>query len=431
MRAWRSPSRFDVMADDDHAVGNAGLVLTAIVAERLGIETLADRLVDLGDRPGSSRPGRKILTLAQAIVADGDCIDDVEMLRAGATEQVLGHKAMASSTCGTFLRSFTFGHIRQLDQLSAEILGRAWAAGAGPGDAPMTMDLDSTVCEVHGHAKQGAAYGYTRVLGLHPLMATRADNGEVLHVRQRKGSATTGRGADRFVDELAGRVRRAGASGPLTLRADSGFHSAKVIAACRRHRIAFSITVQQTSVVKDAIAAIDENAWVAIDYTDGGLAEVAETTYNGDRLIVRRTRLVGRQARLWPEWRHHAFVTDRAGTTVALDADHRNHAVVELAIRDLKEGAGWNHSPSGKFLANAAWIVIGALAHNLLRWVAALGLHHRGPIVAKTIRRRLITIPGRITRSARRDQLHVARRWPWRRQFLTAAVRLRTLPLIR
>ena len=431
MSASRTPSRFDVMADDDHAVANAGLVLTAIVAERLGIEALADQLVDLGDRPGASRPGRKILTLAQAIVADGDCIDDVALLWAGATEQVLGHRAMAASTCGTFLRSFTFGHVRQLDQLSAEILERAWAAGAGPGDAPMTIDVDSTICEVHGDQKQGAAYGYTRVLGLHPLLATRADTGEVLHVRQRKGSANTGRGAERFVNELAGRVRRAGATGPLTLRADSGFHSAKVIAACRRHRIAFSITVNQTSVVKDAIAAIDEDTWVPIDYTDGGLAEVAETTYKGDRLIVRRTRLVGRQARLWPEWRHHAFVTNRVGNPVGLDADHRNHAVVELAIRDLKEGAGWNHSPSGKFLANAAWIVIGAIAHNLLRWVTALGLAHRGPVVAKTIRRRLITIPGRITRTARRDQLHLPRRWPWRRQFLTAVVRLRNLPLTR
>ena len=316
-------------------------------------------------------------------------------------------------------------------ELSGEILARAWSAGAGPGDGPMTIDVDSTVCEVHGDTKQGAAYGYTRVLGLHPLMATRADTGEVLHVRQRKGSANTGRGAERFVNELAGRVRRAGATGPLSLRADSGFHSSKVMAACRRHHIAFSITVNQTSVVKDAIAGIDPASWVSIDYTDAGMAEVAETLYHGDRLIVRRTRLVGSQATLWPEWRHHAFVTDRAGPAVSLDADHRDHAVIELAIRDLKEGAGWNHSPSGKFLANAAWILIGTLAHNLLRWVAALGLDHRGPVVAKTLRRRLITVPARLTRSARRDQLHLPRRWPWRDQFLTAAIRLRNLVLTR
>jgi hypothetical protein len=428
MRSLHSPAALDVTADDDHAVANAGLVLTAMLAERLGIETLADGLVDLGDRPGASRPGRKILTLVQAIVADGDCIDDVEVLRAGATEAVLGHKAMAPSTCGTFLRSFTFGHVRQLDQLSAEILRRAWAAGAGPGAEAMTIDMDSTVCEVHGYAKGGAAYGYTRVLGHHPLLATRADTGEVLHVRQRKGSANTGRGAERFVNELAGRVRRGGATGPLTLRADSGFHSTKVMAACRRHNMRLSITVNQTTVVRAAIAAIDETAWTPIDYPETGAAEVAETTYKGDRLIVRRTRLVGHQARLWPEWRHHAFVTDRQGTAIDLDVEHRRHTVVELAIRDLKEGAGWNHSPSGQFLANAAWIVMGALAHNLLRWVAALGLGHHGPLVAKTMRRRLITVPGRITRSARRRQLHLPRRWPWRHQFLAAAARPQNLP---
>ena len=195
--------------------------------------------------------------------------------------------------------------------------------------------------------------------------------------------------------------------------------------------MAFSVTVNQTSVVKDAIATIDGKDWVVIDYTDAGRAEVAETTYQGHRLIVRRTRLVGHQARLWPEWRYHAFITDRVGTAVFLDADHRDHAVIELAIRDLKEGAGWNHSPSGKFLANAAWIVIGALAHNLLRWVAALGLDHHRPVAAKTMRRQLITVPGRITRSARRSQLHLPRRWPWRRQFLTAVEQLRNLPHIR
>jgi hypothetical protein len=428
MRSLHSPSGLVVTTDDDHAVANAGLVLSAVLAERLGIEALADRLVDLGDRPAAARPGRKILTLAQAIVADGDCIDDVGVLRAGSTETVLGHRAMAASTCGTFLRSFTFGHIRQLDQLAGEVLARAWAAGAGPGAAPMTIDVDSTITEVHGYAKQGAAYGYTRTLGLHPLVATRAETGEVLHVRQRKGSANTGRGAERFVNELAGRVRRAGAIGELTLRADSGFHSAKVIAACGRHRIRFSITVNQTSRVKDAIAGIDATAWVGIDYTDEGIAEVAETVYNDHRLIVRRTRLVGAQARLWPDWRHHAFVTDRTGDALDLDIDHRRHAVVELAIRDLKEGAGWNHSPSGKFLANAAWIVIGALAHNLLRWVAALGLDHHGPVVAKTVRRQIITVPGRLTRSARKHRLHLPSRWPWANHIIVAVDRLQALP---
>lgn len=293
----------------------------------------------------------------------------------------------------------------------------------------MTIDMDSTVTEVHGHAKQGASYGYTRQLGYHPILATRADTGEVLHVRQRKGSANTGRGAERFVNEVVGRVRRAGAAGPLTMRADSGFHSAKVIAACQRHDVRFSITVNQTQPVKAAIGAIDPAAWADIDYTVGGAAQVAETIYKGHRLIVRRTRLVGRQAALWPDWRYHAFVTDRPGDATALDADHRDHAVVELAIRDWKEGAGLNHAPSGRFFANAAWVVLGSIAHNLLRWVAALGLAHHGPVVAKTLRRRFITVPGRITRSARRRRLHIPRRWPWAPAFLAALARLRSIRL--
>jgi len=292
----------------------------------------------------------------------------------------------------------------------------------------VTIDLDSTICEVHGHHKGGAAYGYTRQLGYHPLLATRADTGEVLHVRQRTGRAACGRGAERFVNELAGRVRRAGAAGQLTLRADSGFWSAKVLAACRRHRIRFSITVRQTSTVAAAIAAIPEHAWTDIDYTDGGQAQVAETTLGPDRLVVRRTRLLGAQATLWPDWRYHAFVTDRPGSAVELDTDHRRHAVCELAIRDLKHGAGLGHCPSGSFLANAAWLVITTLAHNLLGWVATIGLGVSGQVVAKTLRHRLLTLPGRLTRSARRRRLHLPADWPWAEQFLDALARLRALP---
>jgi hypothetical protein len=292
----------------------------------------------------------------------------------------------------------------------------------------MTIDLDSTICEVHGHHKGGAAYGYTRVLGYHPLLATRADTGEVLHARQRTGRAASGRGAERFVNELAGRVRRAGANGQLTLRADSGFWSAKVLAACRRHDIRFSITVRQTTTVAAAIAAIGEHAWADIDYPDGGVAQVAETTLGPDRLIVRRTRLTGPQATLWPDWRYHAFVTDRQGSAVWLDADHRRHAVCELAIRDLKDGAGLRHCPSGVFLANAAWLVIATLAHNLLRWVATIGLAS-ADLMAKTLRRRLLHLPGRLTRSARWRLLHLPTDWPWADRFLTALARLRAIPL--
>jgi Transposase DDE domain group 1 len=174
---------------------------------------VVDQQVDLGGRPGAHRPGPKVLTLVHAILAGADCIHDADVLRTGSTAEVLGHQVMAPSTIGTFLRSFTFGHVRQLDRVAETIMGRAWAAGAGPGEAPLTIDLDATVCEVHGHHQGGAAYGSTRQLGDHPLLATRADTGEVLHARQRTGRAASGRGAERFVVELAGRVRRGGATG--------------------------------------------------------------------------------------------------------------------------------------------------------------------------------------------------------------------------
>jgi hypothetical protein len=262
------------------------------------------------------------------------------------------------------------------------------------------------------------------------LLATRADTGEVLHVRFRKGSANTGRGAERFVREVIGRVRRAGATGVLFLRADSGFWSKKVIKACRDHEVGYSITVRQVKAVKTAIAGIDEGAWTGIDYTIGGDAEVAECPYGDEhRLVVRRTRIRGAQAELFANWRHHAFITDNTANTVEADAEHRAHAVVELAIRDLKDGAGLDHCPSGQFQANGAWAVLATVAHNLLRWVHLIGTDTVGPVVAKTIRRRLLTVPGRLTRGGRQHQLHLPARWPWRTEFLTTLDRLRAIPL--
>jgi hypothetical protein len=245
--------RIDVTFDDDHAVADAGLILTGTLLGRLGLEAATDELVDVG-----YRPGRKLATLVHTLVAGGDCIDDVALLRAGATERVLGHDTVASSTVGTWLREFTFGHVRQLDRVTETMLTRAWAAGAGPGDEHMFIDMDSTICEVHGYAKHGASYGYTKTKGYHPLLATRAGTGEMLHGRMRKGSAGSGRGGQRFVRETIGRVRRAGATGELTLRADAGFWSRKVSQACVDHGIGFSITVPRHKVIRTAIESIDE-----------------------------------------------------------------------------------------------------------------------------------------------------------------------------
>ena len=390
-------------------------------------------------RVGGARPGRKVMTLVHAMVAGGTHIDHADMLRAGATAGVLGHRVMAPSTLGTFLRSFTFGHVRQLEAVIGRTLQRAWGLGAGPGSKPLTIDIDSTICEVHGAHKHGAAYGYTKVLGYHPLLATRADTGEVLHARMRKGSANTQRGARRFIEELIARVRRAGATGQLTVRVDSGFWSNDTIATLTRLDVRYTMAVRtNTKQVAAAIATIAEQAWEEIEYTPDGQAQVAEcahTTGKADkavtrRLIVRRTRLVDtRQLKLWPDWRHHAFLTDCDGTAVEIDQFHRRHAVVELAIKDLKEGAGLQHVPSGNFHANSAWLQCAVLAHNLIRWTAILGNARVGEqlIVARTIRTRLLTIPGRIVNRAGQRTLRLPTHWPWATAFTTALDTLRTL----
>jgi len=346
---------------------------------------------------------------------------------------------MAPSTLGTFLRAFTFGHIRQLDAVIAESIRRAWSLGAGPGSSAVTMDLDSTICEVHGKLKQGAAYGYTRVLGYHPLIATWAKTGEVLHARLRKGSSQ--RGHKRFVEELIARVRRAGATGALTLRADSGFFSYALIDTLVRLGVAYSITVTINAQVRACIDAIDESAWRTITYPDAGVAQVAETIYVSGvrgkrrqlRLIVRRSRLTEtRQAALWPEWRHHAFVTDVALDTVEADAFHRAHAGIELAIRDLKEGAGLEHCPSGHFFANAAWLACAVLAHNLIRWSARLGDVHPDDqlTVARSVRTRVLALPGRLVNRSGAIVLRLPECWPWATTFIRALEQIRALPLL-
>ena len=287
----------------------------------------------------------------------------------------------------------------------------------------MTVDLDSTVCEVHGRDKQGAAYGHTKVLGYHPLVAVRSDTGEVLHSRMRSGSSQ--RGNVHFARETLARLRRLAADAAVTVRADAGFFSYDMIAAIGAHNACYSITIPQNAKVKAAIAAIDDD-WASIEYTRGGEAQVAETTITagrrsdklrGDdakpaklRLIVRRTRLLGAQAELWPNWRYHCFVTDRHDLdTKAADANHRAHATVELAIRDLKESAGLSRCPSERFPANGAWLACCVLAHNLARWTARLDRAHptRQLTVAATIHNRLLTVPGRLVNHSGRHRLRL------------------------
>jgi hypothetical protein len=417
--------------DDERAVSDAGVTVVATLANRLGIEALAGRVVRLRrDRPGAANAGRKVMAILFAMVLGADSIDDCEVLRAGRTRRLLGGWMPAPSTLGTFLRAFTFGHVRQLDALLGETLVRAWRAGAGPGEGRLVIDVDSFVGEVCGRLKQGAAYGYTKLLGYHPILATRADTREVLHVRLRKGSVNTQKGMLRFTDELIARVSRAGATGVKLLRADSGFWNTKVFKRLETAGWQYSIGVRMQKGLREAVEAIDKSAWKRIeDYPKEGEAQIAETVYGGRRLIVRRTRLIGPQAELWPDWRHFAFITNRTEEITVVEAEHRDHAVVEQVIVDLKEQA-LAHFPSGEFNANGAWTVLGALAHNLLRWTQLIGLPDSTVRAARTLRRRLLQIAGRLTRHGRSWTLHLPARWPWHGDYITALARIRALPAI-
>ncbi len=261
----------------------------------------------------------------------------------------------------------------------------------------------------------------------------------MIKARLREGRAHTARGAAHFLTETIGRVRYAGASGQLTMRADSGFYAHAVVGVCRRMYVRFSITIRQSPAIRRAIEAIPDEAWTPIPYWMAGGADVAETVYTpfkGEqdavpvRLIVRRVKPTpGSQLALFALYDFHAFITDRDGGTLELEADHRRHAEIENAIRDLKYGMGLNHLPSGSFPANGAWLAVQVIAHNLARWTARLGLGE-GIVTTKTLRRRLFSLAGRLTRSARRVTLHLPTRWPWAIGWSAALARFRAIPLL-
>jgi Transposase DDE domain group 1 len=420
-----------VRFDEQRLVSNAGLLVTATLADRLGIEQLVNESVWLDPRlPGAALPGRKVMSLVHGMLAGADSIDDMNVLRAGSTGLILGHRVMAPSTLGTFLRAFTFGHVRQLDRVLDQAICRAWHAGAGPGEGPLVIDVDSFVGEVYGYQKQGASYGYTKKLGYHPITAVRADTGEVLHIRNRKGKANTQRGIARFVDELRARIRRAGHTGKIIIRADTGFENHKLFNELAKRGIEFSIGMKLSKTIRALIEQIPETAWITVaEYPHGGEAQVAETQLKGFRLIVRRTRLTGAQAELFPDWRHHCFATNRQVPLLVADTDHRDHATVELAIRDLIDQA-LAHFPSGRMHANSAWTVIAALAHNLGRWTTQIGLPNAPVQTARTRRQQLLDIPARLTRSGRQWTLRMPARWPWQDGFNTILHAIHALPAL-
>jgi hypothetical protein len=435
-----------VTFDDPSLIANAGLILPATLAQQLGLQELIDARVDLSGRVGGANTGIKAMTVISSLLAGGEWIDDVDVLRAGASGQVCGHALRAPSTIGTWLRSFTWGHTRQLEAAAGQALARAWTAGAGPGPSEkVTLDLDSTHCESYGLGKQGAwkvdRHGQR---GLHPLVAVVDGYDQIAATRLREGPANDARGVASFATEAINRVRAAGATGPMALRADSGFYGRALINACRAADVRFSVTVRMNPYLREAIEAIEEAAWTDIPAAqwqpNDGAAQVAETTipaFKGDtehvRLVVRRVNpkaaKVGEDPQLLPDWRHHAFVTDiTATTTLAADAWHRAHAQVENVIKELKHHGGLAHLPSGLFAANAAWLSLVALAHNLGRWTLLLGKGIDCWSSAKTLRRKLIAWPARIAHHARQVSLHGPTDWPWADAVTGMLARLRAIP---
>lgn len=438
MRSSHSLAQLETTFTDDNLVPNAGLQVPAALAQKLDVAELVDERVKLPEEAaGRANCGTKALTVVGAMLAEGDSIDDCDVLRAGAAAELFD-QTRAPSTIGTWLRGFDWASVRMLDAVTRVVLARAWAAGLGPDlDADPTIDVDSTICQTYGTKKQGAKFGHTKVRGYHPLLATLADTGEVLHARMRGGNANSARGAGSLVRETIRRVRDAGATGALTIRADSAFYSRGFVRACRDHDVRFSVTVRMLKPIREAIAAIPEDAWVPIPYWLDGGADVAETTYTAFkgthdevelRLIVRRVRPTpGSQLALDVVFDYHPFVTDRDGETLWLEADHRRHATVELTIRDLKAG-GLAHVPSGRFNANAAWLALAVLAHNLARWSLRAAGADWSTATMDTFRRRIVAMPARLVHSARKLKLRAPTRWPWRHAYHAALATIRAMP---
>jgi hypothetical protein len=298
-----------------------------------------------------------------------------------------------------------------------------------PWRRPAGFDVDSFVGEVCGRLKRGASYGYTKLLGYHPILATRADSREVLHIRMRKGSANTQKGMLRFCQKLAARVDRAGARGEELLRADSGSWNTKVFEYLEQIGWQYSIGVRMIKKVRAAVEAIDEDAWQNIVYPAGGEWQIAETTYGERRLIVRRTRLVGAQAELFADWRYFAFITNRSHEIAVVEAEHRDHGVVEQVIADLKDQG--TRALSLRRLRRQRRMDRPRRARaQPLRWTQLLGLPDTTIRAARTLRRRLIAVPGRLTRHARGRTLHLPTRWPWHDDYTRALRRIRALPTL-
>ena len=430
--------------DDPNLVSAAGLVPVMRLARAVGLAGLVDEWLTVPSDKGANGGG-KVTALVAGMLAGADSIDDMALLRHGAMGRIFD-RPYAPSTLGSFLRAFRFGHVRQLDAVASRFLtglARRTPLLAAV-DGRVLVDVDDTIIEVHGYAKQGAGFGYTGIRGLNALLATVTTDASapvIVAQRLRKGSCGSPRGAQRLVRDALATVRSLrsrAATGTVLLRADSAFYGHATIGAAIRAGAQVSVTVRMDPKVKAAIGGIAEDAWTTIEYTDAvrdpetgqwiSRAQVAEVPFTAfssrtnaervaGRLVVRRIPDLNPpgesgQATLFDLWRFHAFFTTSDLDTVTADKTHRHHAIIEAVNADLKNSA-LAHLPSGRFTANSAWLVCAVMAFNLTRAAATIT---GGPLTratTATVRRTLINIPARIASSARRLTLHLPEGWPW------------------
>jgi hypothetical protein len=442
MRLSHARRAISVRFDDPNLVSCAGLVPVMALAERCGLPALLAEHVKIVAK-GGANAAAKILAIIAGMVCGADSIDDLDLLRHGGMPRLFDG-VRAPSTVGTFLRCFTFGHVRQLDAVAARLLpALATATPVLPGaDGFTIVDIDDTVRQTYGYAKQGAGRGYTGIKGLNALLAIVSTTGSaplIAAARLRKGSANSARGAAKLLTDALGTVHRAGATATVLVRADSAYYGHDIINTCRRAGARFSVTARLTPTVVTAITSIDEQAWVAIRYPNAIFdedeqrwvsdAEVAETTLTAftgrrthdhitARLIVRRVRRLNPkqvpagQTEAFAVYRYHAVFTDSSEPMLVAEATHRDHAIVEQVIAELKNGP-LAHLPSGVFTANAAWLACAVMAFNLTRAAAALAGAGHARTRTATVRAQLIHTPARIAHSAHQQLLHLPSGWPW------------------
>ena len=453
-----APAAVSYTFDEPNLVSAAGLVPVMRLAQSAGLAQLAQKHITVANTGADkgANPGAKISSLVAGMAAGADSIDDIDLLRHGGMKSLFD-AVYAPSTLGSFLRVFTHGHVRQLDAVSARLLKSFGArapllpAGQSSGAGSMVfVDVDDTMVEVHSAKKQGAGIGYTGQRGLNALLATATTEASapiIVGQRLRKGNTYSAKGADKLISDALAAVNRVpGQQAPVVVRADSAYYNSKVAKAALNNGAQLSVTVKMLSTVKEKIREIPEGAWTGIEYPQAifdesshtwiSKAEVAEIPFTAfsskketeqvtGRLIVRRvpelneTKRARGQDPLFDTYRHHGFFTTIAPGvlgTVAADKTHRGHAVIEQINAELKAGP-LAHMPSGNFHANAAWLTIAAMAHNLLRTAAALIGGAFGRARAQSLRQKLITIPARIAHRSRQIIMHLPTEWKWRKEF--------------